>query len=77
MKYKMKDKMKYNFLIYSSLFSIIFMFFTVTCFVGAGIIWLITGEMISRGSFFNLSLGLTTILFMFVLISSLLQKKPE
>ena len=73
----MKDKIKYNFLIYWRLFSIIFLFFMATCWVGVSIMWLITGEILSRGDFFNLTLVLTTISFIFVLIIPLLQKNHE
>ena len=73
----MKDKIKYNFLIYWRLFSIIFLFFMVTCWLGVSIMWLITGEILSRGDFFNLTLVLTTISFIFVLIIPLLQKNHE
>jgi len=73
----MKNKPKPNLFIYSSMFSILFLIFTILSWLGASFIWLITGNMIGRGNLFNFSLVVTTIFFILLIIISLIQKKPQ
>jgi hypothetical protein len=68
-------KNKYDLWIYLSIFSIFFLIFMSIGWVASSLMWLITGDMISRTDFFLLTLSINILFFLFIIVNTLLQKK--